>query len=65
MRGGGGRGVICGFLLQVIIVFKTSVFVRPNANDKPSSLKNLHSGNRLRKPAFLVPENAVCVWTEG
>lgn len=26
--------------------------------------KNLHSGDRFLKPAFLEPENAVYMWTE-
>lgn len=31
----------------------------------PPFFKNLRSRDRCCKPAFLVPENAVCVWTEG
>ena len=34
-------------------------------NREAGVFKNLLSGDRKWKPALLVPENAVCVWTEG
>ena len=43
----------------------TSVFVLPREkNIKASVFEKLLSGNRFRKPAFLVPENVIYVWTE-
>ena len=43
----------------------TSVFVLPlEKNIKASVFEKLLSGDRFRKPAFLVPENVIYVWTE-
>lgn len=36
------------------------VFVRPLDPSKPAFSKKLHSRDRFWKPAFFVPENAVC-----
>ena len=39
------QGTLC--MMYDIIVSKTSVFVRPHVNDKPTVFKNLLSGKRL------------------
>ena len=52
-------------MMYDIIVFENLRF-RPHENEEVAFLKKkIHSGDRFRKPACLVPENAAYLWTEG
>ena len=49
-------------MMYDIIVFENLRF-RPHENEKLAFSKKIHSGDRFRKPARSVPENAVYLWT--
>ena len=52
-------------IMYGIIVFENLSF-RPSIRKRQAAVfLRLGSRDRFRKPLFLVPENAIYVWTEG